>query len=240
MMLTLLKLLNNDFSEEKVMLNREWKQFKSGTDIRGVAVEYKENKVNLTDDAVRAMAGGFVLWLSNKVGKKPIELKISVGRDSRISGEHILGLCADVMKESGAEVIDCGLSSTPAMFMTTVDLACDGALQITASHHPFYRNGLKFFTRDGGLEAEDIEAILQFAQDGKTPQKVSCGTITKYNYMKDYSAGLREIIKKAVNAENYDKPLAGFKIVVDAGNGAGGFYASDVLEPLGADTEGSV
>ena len=54
MMLTLLKLLNNDFSEEKVMLNREWKQFKSGTDIRGVAVEYKENKVNLTDDAVRA------------------------------------------------------------------------------------------------------------------------------------------------------------------------------------------
>jgi len=239
-MLTLLKLLNNDFSEEKVMLNREWKQFKSGTDIRGVAVEYKENKVNLTDDAVRAMAGGFVLWLSNKVGKKPIELKISVGRDSRISGEHILGLCADVMKESGAEVIDCGLSSTPAMFMTTVDLACDGALQITASHHPFYRNGLKFFTRDGGLEAEDIEAILQFAQDGKTPQKVSCGTITKYNYMKDYSAGLREIIKKAVNAENYDKPLAGFKIVVDAGNGAGGFYASDVLEPLGADTEGSV
>ena len=89
------------------MLNREWKQFKSGTDIRGVAVEYKENKVNLTDDAVRAMAGGFVLWLSNKVGKKPIELKISVGRDSRISGEHILGLCADVMKESGAEVIDC-------------------------------------------------------------------------------------------------------------------------------------
>ena len=147
MMLTLLKLLNNDFSEEKVMLNREWKQFKSGTDIRGVAVEYKENKVNLTDDAVRAMAGGFVLWLSNKVGKKPSELKISVGRDSRISGEHILGLCADVMKESGVEVIDCGLSSTPAMFMTTVDLACDGALQITASHHPFYRNGLKFFTR---------------------------------------------------------------------------------------------
>lgn len=55
MMLTLLKLLNNDFSEEKVMLNREWKQFKSGTDIRGVAVEYKENKVNLT-----VML--FVLW----------------------------------------------------------------------------------------------------------------------------------------------------------------------------------
>ena len=57
------------------MLNREWKQFKSGTDIRGVAVEYKENKVNLTDDAVRAMAGGFVLWLSNKAAKSLLSLK---------------------------------------------------------------------------------------------------------------------------------------------------------------------
>lgn len=222
------------------MLNREWKQFKSGTDIRGVAVEYKENKVNLTDEAVRAMAGGFVLWLIKKLGKSANELKISVGRDSRISGEHILGICAEVMKASGAEVLDCGLSSTPAMFMTTVDLACDGALQITASHHPFYRNGLKFFTRNGGLESEDIEAILQFAQDGKMPENTPNGSITEYNYMQEYAAGLRETIKKAVNAEDYDKPLSGFKIVVDAGNGAGGFYASDVLEPLGADTNGSV
>lgn len=222
------------------MLNREWKQFKSGTDIRGVATEYKENKVNLTDSAVRAMAGGFVLWLEKKIGKKASELKISVGRDSRISGEHILSICAEVMRESGVEVLDCGLSSTPAMFMTTVDLSCDGALQITASHHPFYRNGLKFFTHDGGLEGEDIEVILEFAQEDKAPKKASGGSITKYDYMSEYAAGLREMIKKSVNAENYDKPLDGFKIVVDAGNGAGGFYASKVLEPLGANTDGSV
>lgn len=58
------------------------------------------------------------------------------------------------------------------MFMTTVDLGCDGSVQITASHHPFDRNGLKFFcavsdTRiSGGLEGAEIEEILQFAQDG--------------------------------------------------------------------------
>ena len=75
MMLTLLKLLNNDFSEEKVMLNREWKQFKSGTDIRGVAVEYKENKVNLTDDAVRAMAGGLYFGLAIRSAKSLLSLK---------------------------------------------------------------------------------------------------------------------------------------------------------------------
>ena len=65
------------------MLNDFYKQFKSGTDIRGVASEGVEGQsVNLTDDVVADMADGFVLWLSKKVSKKPSELKISVGRDS--------------------------------------------------------------------------------------------------------------------------------------------------------------
>ena len=47
-------------------------------------------------------------------------------------------------------------------------------------------------------------------------------------------------MRKGVNSKtNYEKPLAGFKVVVDAGNGAGGFYVQKVLEPLGADTSGS-
>ena len=55
-----------------------------------------------------------------------------------------------------------------------------------------------------------------------------------------YSAHLREIIKKGVDhPEHYDQPLRGFRIVVDAGNGSGGFLASDVLAPLGADTSGA-
>lgn len=125
------------------------------------------------------------------------------------------------------------------MFMTTVDLKCDGALQITASHHPFNRNGLKFFTRDGGLEASDIEEILTYAQENETPEKIGGGTVTPKNYMEQYSKNLRDMICREVNAEDYEHPLKGYKIVVDAGNGAGGFYASKVLEPLGADTTGS-
>ena len=125
------------------------------------------------------------------------------------------------------------------MFMTTVDLNCDGALQITASHHPFNRNGLKFFTREGGLEGSDIEDILKYAQENKHPQEKDGGTITNVDYMSDYAKGLCEKIKKEVNADDYEHPLKGFKIVVDAGNGAGGFYADKVLSVLGADTEGS-
>lgn len=222
------------------MLNDFYKQFKSGTDIRGVASEGVPGQtVNLTDEVVERMANGFVLWLSKKVGKEPKDLKISVGRDSRISGPHIMKLTTNCFRAAGAEVICCGLASTPSMFMTTVDLSCDGALQITASHHPFNRNGLKFFTREGGLEGSDIEAILTYAQNGDKPETAEGGSITDYDYMTDYANGLREKIKKEVNAEDYDHPLKGFKIVVDAGNGAGGFYADKVLQVLGADTEGS-
>jgi phosphomannomutase len=55
-----------------------------------------------------------------------------------------------------------------------------------------------------------------------------------------YAAHLREIIKKGIqHPENPERPLEGFKIIVDAGNGSGGFLASDVLAPLGADTTGA-
>ena len=222
------------------MLDKFYKQFKSGTDIRGVASEGVEGQpVNLTDDVVARMADGFVLWLSKKVSKAPEALTISIGRDSRISGPHIVSICSERFKRCGATVLDCSLASTPSMFMTTVDLGCDGALQITASHHPFNRNGLKFFTREGGLEGSDIEEILEYAQNGESPAENSCGKIRKVDYMTDYAKGLCKKIKEEVNAEDYDHPLKGFKIVVDAGNGAGGFYADKVLSVLGADTTGS-
>lgn len=222
------------------MLNDFYKQFKSGTDIRGVASEGVEGQsVNLTDEAVAAMADGFVMWLSKKLVKPADSLTISVGRDSRISGPHIMDITTKRFKAFGAKVLCCGLASTPSMFMTTVDLGCDGALQITASHHPFNRNGLKFFTREGGLEGSDIEEILTYAQNGEKPVEKDGGTITDVDYMSDYAKGLCEKIKKEVNADDYDHPLKGFKIVVDAGNGAGGFYADKVLSVLGADTDGS-
>lgn len=222
------------------MLNDFYKQFKSGTDIRGVASEGVQGQsVNLTDDVIANMADGFVLWLANKVGKAPNELTISVGRDSRISGPHIMEITTGRFKACGANVLCCGLASTPSMFMTTVDLKCDGALQITASHHPFNRNGLKFFTREGGLEGSDIEAILLYAQNDKHPESSDNGKITNVDYMSDYANILCDKIKKEVNADDYEHPLKGFKIVVDAGNGAGGFYADKVLSVLGADTTGS-
>ena len=222
-------------------MDKFWKSFKSGTDIRGVAVDGVEGEpLNLTDEVVGKMAMAFLLWLSQRTGKKPSELKVAVGHDSRISAERIRAAVVSAMVTCGAEVLDCGLSSTPSMFMITLDRQLDGAVQITASHHPYHRNGLKFFTPAGGLDGCDIEAILGFCDGEEFPEAAEGGRSERVNYMKDYAAHLRDIICKGINSDHYDRPLEGLHIVVDAGNGAGGFYAYDVLEPLGADISGSV
>ncbi len=220
------------------MLTKEWKQFKSGTDIRGVASEGPE-PVNLTDEVIERIARGFALWLSEKTRKAPGELSVALGHDSRISAPRISAVVTRALTGCGIHVFDCGLASTPSMFMATLDIPCDGAIQITASHHPFNRNGLKFFVKTGGLDAPDIEALLLYAQESKAPAADRPGSVEPSDHMKIYCAHLRNIIKQGVNAENYDRPLEGFHIVVDAPVEAGGLSAADVREPLGADINGS-
>lgn len=216
----------------------DYSKLKSGTDVRGIASDLGGKAVELTDAAVYDITAAFLVWLSQKSGKQGNELTLAVGHDSRITADRIsAGVCA-ALTDGGAKVLNCGLCSTPAMFMTTVDLDTDAAVQITASHHPFDRNGLKFFTRDGGLDGSDISAILALAGEGRhlDGQK---GGIETVDYMNTYAARLRRMICEACGKTEEDKPLAGYHIIVDAGNGAGGFYATDVLAPLGADITGS-
>lgn len=221
------------------MLDPLWKELKSGTDVRGVACEGIPNeKINLTDSVVERITAAFVVWLSQKVEKKPDKLTISLGHDSRISADRIEQAAVRALKGAGIKIFLCGLASTPSMFMTTVDLSCDGAIQITASHHPWNRNGLKFFTRNGGLDSSDLEEVLALAQAGKkAPEKM--GSAVPCDYMKTYATHLRKMICDGIGIAESEKPLKNMHIVVDAGNGAGGFYANDVLAPLGADISGS-
>ncbi len=219
------------------MLNAYWKSFKSGTDVRAVAMDGVEGEpLTLTDEAVDRIVSAFVCWLSEKSGKAVDTLTVAIGRDSRLSGPRIRDAAVAAMTKGGVQVLDCGLASTPAMFMTTVDLNCDGAVQITASHHPWHRNGLKFFVPSGGVESGDITDILQLAQDDIRPAAAN-GTVTETDYMNQYAKRLRDriITETGGNA----MPLCGLHIVVDAGNGAGGFYADKVLAPLGANVDGS-
>ena len=226
------------------MLDEIYGPLKSGTDIRGTAVAGVPGEdVNLTDEALTAIAYGFAAWLYENVIPQSGELfTVAIGHDSRVSAERIKAQVLPPLLDCGINIKDCGLCSTPAMFMTTVDFGCDASIEITASHHPWNKNGLKFFIRKGGLEGSDIEAILTNAQYDVRPElpaDMPKGTIEEVNYMTNYAQMLREKICADVNADDYSRPLRGFHIVVDAGNGVGGFYAEKVLAPLGADIEGS-
>ena len=213
-----------------------YKKLKSGSDIRGTAADgVPGEEIELTDNAVFDLTIGFCKWLkeNNYQGEK-----VAVGHDSRISAERIKNQVIAALGEYGYKIYDCSYASTPAMFMTTVYLDCIASVQITASHHPFNKNGLKFFTKDGGLNGEDIERITVLAcedyeKNGSVPN------VETIDYMSIYSKGLRKMICDELGAKEEDKPLAGYKIVVDAGNGVGGFYANDVLAVLGADVSGS-
>lgn len=209
-------------------------KLKSGTDIRGVAVKTETEEIELTNEVVEKICTAFAQWVKKKYNKN--DLKIAVGHDSRISADRIKENAIKAFVSEGVTVYDCGLASTPSMFMSIVmDIKVDASLEITASHHPYQRNGLKFFTVDGGLEGSDVKEILEIAYDVK--QSGKDGNVITYNFMDIYCEHLRNTIINEVGAG--DKPLSSLKIAVDAGNGVGGFYAKNVLEPLGADVSGS-
>lgn len=218
---------------------KKYSELKSGSDIRGCASDIFGNDVNLTDEAVYDLTAAFVPFLAEKSGKSADSLTVSVGHDSRITAERIKTQVIKALSAAGVHVLDCGLSSTPAMFMTTVCAGCDGAVQITASHHPADRNGLKFFLPSGGLDSPDILEIIKTAENSQCAS-AGVGTVEQRNFMSEYAAILRNLICKELDTTESEQPLKGYHIVVDAGNGAGGFYADKVLAALGADTSGSV
>lgn len=210
---------------------------KSGTDIRGTAIERDGKPIDLTDSRLMSITASFVDFLTKKLNKE--NLTITVGYDSRVSSQHISRTVTRTLASLGVKVYDCGLSSTPSMFMSIVNFGVDAAVEITASHLPMEMNGLKFFTKDGGFSGNDIKAILEYAQNNPYEIEAVKLNVEKLDNMKKYCADLCDMIKKGVNAENYDRPLENLKIVVDAGNGVGAFYAEKILMRLGADINGS-
>jgi phosphomannomutase len=232
----------------------DFKKLQNGSDIRGVAVAGVEGEpVNLTEPVTEAIAAGFVGWLlEKKKADGSRRLRVSVGHDSRISADSLQAAVARGIAGAGLDVILYGLASTPAMFNSTLtedeDFLCpvDGSIMITASHLPYNRNGFKFFTSSGGLGKADITDILaraaqiynNFSEDIFNASRQAASKVSRrVDYMKAYASDLVKAVRKA--AGNMEKPLEGFHIIVDAGNGAGGFFSGSVLDPLGAITSGS-
>lgn len=214
-------------------------KLQNGSDVRGIALEgVADEQVNLTPEIAKQIGCAFVSWLEKKTGVSPNELVIGVGRDSRVSGpDLVMGLIKGIIS-AGAKVVDCGMATTPAMFMSIVfpETRFNASCMVTASHLPFNRNGIKFFDADGGLAHEDITEILTVA-GWLNPVDVNYFP-EPVDLIELYAEHLRSAIVNGINS-TLEKPLEGLKIVVDAGNGASGFFVEKILKPLGADTTGS-
>jgi len=242
---------------------KAFKKLQNGSDMRGVALEgVPGQEVNLTEGKAFYVGAAFGDWLIKHAttpgALEDAGLTVAIGMDPRLSGVALgKALIAGIVVASGEAVVF-GLATTPAMFMSTITppFLMNGAIMITASHLPFNRNGFKFFTANGGLEKKDITWILDRATElcieaGGDPDDLDAGmdhfggpnckaTYVEANFMEVYANQLKMIIKEGVrHPKRFDRPLEGFKIVVDAGNGSGGYFATEVLEPLGADITGS-
>ena len=209
------------------------KNLVSGSDIRGITIG---DNINLTNDIVKDISVAFSYFIENKKDIKINNQIIAVGCDSRLSSNNLKDIFINALSSIGVHVYDCGLCSTPAMSMAPKILSCCASVEITASHHPKEYNGFKFFLSDGGLEHLDIINILLITQKLYFPKSNLVGTVRNINLMEKYCDVLSSMITKELGN---NAPLSGTKIVVDASNGAGGFFVDKVLKKLGADTTGS-
>ena len=214
----------------------DWLKLKSGSDVRGTAIG---EGTELTEDIARALGMAFALEMAKRKQKKPEDTVIAIGRDSRVTGPALLNAAAEGVCRAGGSVADFGMCTTPAMFMSiiTPGFEPDGSIMITASHHPWNKNGLKFFTPQGGIDGREVTALLHAAEALKPEEHPRTGEVKPMDFLPVYSQQLADRIRRELNTQD-EKPLTGLHIVVDAGNGAGGFYAR-LLEQLGAKTEGS-
>lgn len=208
------------------------------------------------------IGSAFGEWLAAKKGVPPSALRVSIGRDPRLSSPLMAASLATGLARAGVAVARFGPCTTPAMFMSCIlpGHEYDGAIMVTASHLPVNRNGAKFCTAEGGLEKKDITALQTRAAElaaeaGMRPSdrfndhayvitsalEASNELVRVVDFLPEYAAYLRDLMKKSINhPDNYDAPLTGFKIVVNPGNGGGAFIADQVLGPLGADVSASI
>ena len=218
------------------MSKKQLKALINGSDIRGIAVTTEEHEANLEEEEVKRIATGFLklLKIDKNINEDPI--RIAIGMDSRITGLSIKDTLTEMFTQAGVTVLDAGLATTPAMFMATQfsEIDADAGIMITASHLPYFYNGLKFFTKSGGAEHEDIVKIVEYSDSEVISTKI--GEVETIPLIDYYS---KDMVRKIQDGSEMKKPLEGLRIVLDAGNGAGGFFAKDVLEQLGADTTGS-
>jgi len=197
-----------------------------GTDgVRGKAGK----KVSAVNAMRLAMATGIYFKKTAKTNK------ILVGKDTRRSGYMIENAIVSGLTAVGFDVIQIGPMPTPAIAFLTENMRCDAGIMISASHNPYYDNGIKFFDGDGNKlnreKEEQIEAIFENEKMITSAQ----ATDKKIGKSKRIDDVIGRYIVHIKNSFPKPLSLAGKRVVIDCANGAGYIVGPTILQELGAD-----
>jgi len=190
-------------------------------------------------DGVRGKAGEFLTpFLAMKIAMAFGEVipkktgKILVGKDTRRSGYMIENALVSGLTAIGFDVIQIGPMPTPAVAFLTEDMRCDGGIMISASHNPYYDNGIKFFDSEGNKLSEDIEAKIEERYFNNEFDLKTDKEIGKSKRIDDvigrYIVHIKSSFPKNIN-------LNGIRVILDTANGAAYKVAPTIFSELGAD-----
>jgi len=158
--------------------------------------------------------------------------KILVGKDTRKSGYMIENSIVAGLTAVGYNVIQIGPMPTPAVAFLTEDMRCDAGIMISASHNPYYDNGIKLFDAYGNKLDVDVEKAIEDIYFSESFELKTNKEIGKSKRIDDvvgrYIVHIKDSFPK-------NKNLSSLRIVLDTANGAAYKVAKTVFEELGAD-----
>ncbi len=192
-----------------------------GTDgIRG-----KVGETPITPDFVLKLG-----WAAGKVLASHGSKKIIIGKDTRISGYMLESALEAGLAAAGLSAAFTGPMPTPAVAYLTRTFRAEAGIVISASHNPFYDNGIKFFSIDGTKLPDEVEEAIE-AELEKPITCVESAELGRASRIVDAAGRYIEFCKGTFPSE---LSLKGLKIVADCANGATYHIAPNVLRELGA------
>ena len=181
-------------------------------DIRGIV------PTTLDEDVARALGRAF-----GSAARAAGEQVVAVGRDGRLSGPALAAALIQGLVDTGVQVIDIGLCTTPMLYFAAATL-CRSGIQITGSHNPKDYNGFKMVLAGRAIYGEDIQQLRQTMQD-ETWQLQPGGSVRQADVLPAY-------VQRIVGDVRLARPM---KIVVDCGNGVAGASAPGIFRALGCE-----
>ncbi len=201
---------------------------------------YKQPRRYFGTDGIRGRVGvwpinaEFILKLGWAVGKVLARQgfgKVIIGKDTRISGYMFESVLEAGLSSAGIDTHLLGPMPTPAIAYLTRTLRAQAGIVISASHNPYYDNGIKFFSAQGKKLPDDVEAAIE-EQLEKKMTTVDSSQLGKAIRVVDAAGRYIEFCKSTVSSDTH---LNGLKLVVDCANGAAYYIAPNVFRELGAE-----